>query len=453
MLISTVSTADRTYGPVKNNDYLSKIVNKSYPKSALTRDQIMIGILRANYDSFRGGNVHFLKVGEKLTLPDEEVISQIDEAEATKTVNEHLAFFKTGKPGAFPAIPLPKVATSVTTKTAVEQKVDAAEEDVSSNKESDSEEENKLEPVQESAAIAEKETEESRTKLESLESEKTQQDEVLQSLEMQIKKLEEELESTASDEKKAEENITPSDEEVEKEESEPSSKASDKDSLEKSTISALENNLSSNTEAEVTTKEVEEAPIAEVEVTESAPNVPVAEEAKSAAVEEKVFVQDKVEEPKAVSKEVAETPEIESSSEDSNIPWWVWIIPLFLVPLLILGLIFKSKDRVSSTDLPQIKKPKKKTATKEVLHVDASEPVIKASSTVVEIDDAYEEAASQSSNRVVSASEQEVSLKIDMARAYLDMDYHDAAVEILNEVVTEGNAVQVERAREILARI
>ncbi|CAA6809501.1 MAG: Unknown protein [uncultured Thiotrichaceae bacterium] len=447
MLISTISTADRSYGPVKNNDYLSKIVNKNYPNSALSRDQLMIGILRANHDSFRGGNVHFLKVGEILTLPDEDVVSLIDKDEAKKTVKEHLVFFKRGRPGKFPAIPLPTIKASESTDAAVNEKVNIDEENtkegVSSNAKSYSAQENKksdesqLEPVQESVANAAKETVESRTKLQSLESEKTQQDEVLQSLEMQIQKLEEELESTASDEKQAEENITSSEEE-----SDSSSFVSDNDALEESTINALENNLSSQKESEVVVvQEVEE--VSKTETVGSA--------SKDTAVEEKK------EGEKVVSKEIAETPETKSSFMDSNIPWWVWIIPLFLLPLLILALVFKSKNRVSSTDLPQIKEPKKKAAVKDVLHVDASEPVIKTSSTVIESDDAHKKPAPQIVAKATvepgSKSEQEVSLKIDMARAYLDMDYHDAAIEILNEIDAEGNAVQVERAKEIRARI
>lgn len=459
MIVSTPGAADRTYGPVKNNDYLSKIVKKSYPQTTLTRDQLMIGILRANYDSFRGGNVHFLKVGEKLILPDEDVVSQISKDEATRTVKEHFVFFKRGRPGTFPAVPLPEVPTEESADTVeAESKVNAESE---GNDEGVVGEKATLDPVEESVASAEKEVEESRTKLENLESEKTQQDKVLQSLEMQIKKLEDELQSTSvSDEEKLRETDASSAEDVINEEPESSHNANnDTDSLEESTISALESNISSGKENEAEVKgassETSEEDVAES--VEPAPQTPAVEEQKSNAVEENVFVEEKTKEestPQIAPKEVPETPATESSFMDSSVPWWVWIIPLILVPLLILGLIFKSKDRVSSTDLPQVKKPKKKSVVKGVPHVNASEPVIRTSATVVESDeDADKQVSSQASHGASSATEKEVSLKIDMARAYLDMDYHDAAVEILKEVVEEGNAVQVERAREILARV
>jgi pilus assembly protein FimV len=47
----------------------------------------------------------------------------------------------------------------------------------------------------------------------------------------------------------------------------------------------------------------------------------------------------------------------------------------------------------------------------------------------------------------------EVALKLDLARAYLDMDDTDAAVVILNEVVAEGRDDQQAAARDLLAKI
>lgn len=479
LFFSAASAADRSYGPVKNNDFLSKIVVKSYPNSALTRDQLMIGILRANYESFRGGNVHFLKVGENLTLPDEDVVRLIDKDEAARTVEEHLRFFKRGKTGTFPATPLPTVAKTEATEIAVNDAVDIAGDSTDKEVASDVDdsvqdnskvEDEDLEPVKHSVAEAEKETKENQSKLESLESEKVQQDEVLQSLEMQIKKLEDELQANATQEKKEEDtSVSPKVREI-TEETETVAQ-DESNALENATINSLENNASVDIEDEVSVKEADSEEAVETKPSSEAADVvdppppstdPVetstektAEEPKSTAAEEEVFVKETEEESEAVSDKIVET--IESSTEppsEMNIPWWVWIIPLFLIPLLVLGLALKSKGRVSSTNLPSIKKPQKEAAPKKSLRVDASEPVIKTSSTVVEeSSDVYEEQASQVSQESLTASEQEVSLKIDMARAYLDMDYHDAAVEILKEVLSEGNAAQVEKAREILARI
>lgn len=47
----------------------------------------------------------------------------------------------------------------------------------------------------------------------------------------------------------------------------------------------------------------------------------------------------------------------------------------------------------------------------------------------------------------------EVSTKLDLARAYLDMEDYDGAREILNEVLEEGNEAQKEEAQKMLAQI
>lgn len=47
----------------------------------------------------------------------------------------------------------------------------------------------------------------------------------------------------------------------------------------------------------------------------------------------------------------------------------------------------------------------------------------------------------------------EVTTKIDLARAYVEMEDPEAARVILQEVVAEGNASQQAEAREMLARL
>jgi pilus assembly protein FimV len=53
----------------------------------------------------------------------------------------------------------------------------------------------------------------------------------------------------------------------------------------------------------------------------------------------------------------------------------------------------------------------------------------------------------------VLASEDEVTTKLDLARAYLDMDDQDSARSILDEVMEEGNLGQKEEAVRIIARL
>ena len=111
-LIHTSSFADDVY-KVQAGDFLGKIVSKKYPSSQRvnSREQIMIAILRANPEAFGGGNVHFLKKVDQLLLPPANIIALIPKDEALKTVKEHYKFFKRGKTGNFPLIPLQRLAT------------------------------------------------------------------------------------------------------------------------------------------------------------------------------------------------------------------------------------------------------------------------------------------------------------------------------------------------------
>jgi len=46
-----------------------------------------------------------------------------------------------------------------------------------------------------------------------------------------------------------------------------------------------------------------------------------------------------------------------------------------------------------------------------------------------------------------------VTTKLDLARAYIDMDDQDSARSILGEVIQEGNAEQKEEAESIIAKL
>ncbi len=111
-LIYTNSFADSLY-KVQAGDFLGKIVSKNYPSSQRvnSKEQIMIAILRANPEAFRGGNVHFLKKVDQLILPTESTIALISKDEALKTVKKHYNFFKKRKTGNFPLIPLQRPTT------------------------------------------------------------------------------------------------------------------------------------------------------------------------------------------------------------------------------------------------------------------------------------------------------------------------------------------------------
>lgn len=78
---------------------LSGIVNKNYPNTKLTKAQIMIAILAENPDAFRGGNINFMSRNMKLSLPSEAMIANIPEANAASLLIQHNHFYQKGKTG------------------------------------------------------------------------------------------------------------------------------------------------------------------------------------------------------------------------------------------------------------------------------------------------------------------------------------------------------------------
>ncbi|MCK5917113.1 MAG: hypothetical protein KAG34_01715 [Cocleimonas sp.] len=100
------NTTKATYGPIKGSDTLGRIVSRNYSGSNLSKQQIMTGILRANPEAFIGGNIHFLLRGATLRLPTENLIATIDQQQAKKVIKEHYQYFKRGKTGNFKIEPL-----------------------------------------------------------------------------------------------------------------------------------------------------------------------------------------------------------------------------------------------------------------------------------------------------------------------------------------------------------
>jgi spermidine/putrescine transport system substrate-binding protein len=135
--LSSNSFSDTTYA-VKKGDFLGKIVSKNYPsKDRITsKQQIMVAILRANPDAFRGGNIHFLKRVDQLVLPSESSIVLIANKNAEKTIKKHYVFFKKRKTGNFPPIPLQRPTTEkLPQKTTVSNKAEMEKKPVRVQKE------------------------------------------------------------------------------------------------------------------------------------------------------------------------------------------------------------------------------------------------------------------------------------------------------------------------------
>jgi pilus assembly protein FimV len=77
---------------VKHGDTLAKIAHEVQPEGA-DLDQILVALFERNKEAFDANNLHRLKAGKILAIPDAGTITAVDKAEARKTVAAHTANF------------------------------------------------------------------------------------------------------------------------------------------------------------------------------------------------------------------------------------------------------------------------------------------------------------------------------------------------------------------------
>lgn len=77
---------------VQKGEYLRKIAAESQ-YDGVSLDQMLVAIFRSNKDAFIDSNMHRLKAGKILTIPDREAAAAVDGREARKTISAHTADF------------------------------------------------------------------------------------------------------------------------------------------------------------------------------------------------------------------------------------------------------------------------------------------------------------------------------------------------------------------------
>lgn len=499
LLIFSNSLADRTYGPVKAKDFLSKIVNKSYPASSLTKSQIMVAILRSNPDAFRGGNIHFLKQAVILKLPAESDIATLSADEASSLVAEHLVFFKQGKTGDF-------VHKAWVTSQNDSENTNPAEDtnQAATSSQTKAEEASESVPTKVKIEIRKQQQLQGNKlkQVKSLEKISTQQNKTLTSLDDQILLLEEQL-KLDNERKKKEKNkaATESQPETANDSPEPpveQTNPDDEDSTAENAISSLESVLSTSTpkpeeKIEPTPKVTEptasieekpevEQPEAEVQPEVAKPSVSHSIESSTESSESEktelettvqaALVQEETEtlpktntvesskaaaEPQEnkISSDVStpsETPSkatISSPLEDPKTIAWLISILLGLVALGYFLLGRKAPQKPVATPVPFEKSSYNESAdklSKMPSQENILNPVIKASSSK----SVHTSSSSEASSKT---NEEDSEIKINMARAYMDMGYIDAAKESLEEVQKEGTTEQKDTAQQMLSML
>ncbi len=77
---------------VKKGEYLRKIAAESQ-YDGVSLDQMLVAIFRSNKDAFIGNNIHRLKAGKILNIPDRDTAAAVETKDAHKTISAHTADF------------------------------------------------------------------------------------------------------------------------------------------------------------------------------------------------------------------------------------------------------------------------------------------------------------------------------------------------------------------------
>lgn len=488
------SSTKAIYGPVKGSDTLGKIVSRNYSGSNLSQQQIMMGILRTNPDAFIGGNIHFLLRGSNLLLPDEKLIATIDKTEATNTIKEHYRYFLKGQTGNFKILPLEDLSSSVdeaTTKENTDIVISSQNEKKTKVDEIERLIQNR-QLAQNIETVVKKSTEvvKATAQIKRVASNNSINDIELESLKIKVSQLEKILSrrglsassngATGKITSKLQNTLNTQKQKIDQLELEKKNKTGELEqlkgkiakleiSLEKMSQSLTlkgksgsgnEKNIISQLKKENTKlqkqlsslqleldKKTQEVKTLNIDIKNSKQTI--------GKLEAKLLNTDK--ENALLDKQIAAVEEkleqIRQTTPNSNtgvtsesrsgISPWTWLLPaLFL--LSILGYLFKRSfsqpEKVTVSDAP-VRKVQSNSPPRAVV----KESYKKSSAAIQEVPDV-----------IASASEEEsieASIKLDIAKAYMDMEMPNEAIEILHEIPEEGSQKQCLEANNLLEKL
>lgn len=393
----TVNVAAETSYRVKSFDTLSSVVTNFYPSSSYSKAQIMVAILTKNPKAFRDGNINYLLKGKRLRLPNDDEISQVPRADARRIISQHARFFRSGITG------VGLTAPSLNQEAEREKAIEVV------NKQT-----KKISALQE-------ESDKLRKQLENLSQQKQKRDQELKELEEQIKQYSEKEKSkpigTVQQVAKRNEKLKETNEILQKKLIESKSELAENA---RSTMT-LQRKLSNLRER-----------IDEGENGVDSPNSSTNSVASNASAETSAGIK---------SSTASNSSEVQNSSEGSEGNTFAklkddyyWILPLLLL-LALLYLLWLIWRWVFS---------RKKKSVEEFDDTDKDYATL--------IDD-YDSIDYLNPENVEDEESLEPSIKLDVARAYIEADDNESALNILEEIIHEGSDDQKKEAEEIVSFI
>lgn len=387
---------------IKSNDTLSKIVERYYP-SIRNKKAVIRAIVQDNPNAFRRGNAHDLILGKVLILPEPDRFKNTTtKAETDSTASDAS---KVVEPVAV-VEPVNEAPETVAESTSAEvPTTNKSASNVPSNvKEKIDELEEGRKELEETLKLVEEENASLQSMVGKYEEQKHAQDAQIAKLEDQVKQLEANLKNTDS------------------------------------------------------TKAVTPVPAV-------APVAPVAAASEdSAAISKQLAEKERVTE--TLKTQLAETKrqndalqeELQTkittmeSNSSNNLPWIISaLLALVMLPLLwLLKQKMQALPTVSVANQALKKEPVAKPVTQAAApKVADSLPTATIATPTATVTPVVSNARADDH----SDDNLEADIKLDMARAYMDLRNASAAAEILQDVLLEGGARQRQEAREILSFI
>ncbi|MEE9310682.1 MAG: FimV/HubP family polar landmark protein [Cocleimonas sp.] len=424
MLVTAQSVAAEIRYTIESTDSLVAIIDDFYQDSSLTDAQIMVGVLANNPSAFKGGNLNYLIAGKTLSLPNDDDLKNISNKRANEILSYHSLFYSIGHTGDIPAPDLKKLYPS--------EEEESAGDTLESSNTLDNPSDNSLSTEVETLEIT---SEENQLKQESIEFKR--QIEVL--LNEENEKEKERLSGLEnSSENKPDqdvEKVIPAVEVVEKADKIEKIDLQEKNKTNKKVTAKGMTGESSQPSIEEESPKTVLAPPKEPKI-----DTPLESEVKNVLekkVEKKAIGSSPEESPSiekaditAVVKVDKSVNEIENATSSSNIAPATnkeslsarskWLIPL----LLLIGFLFYIINK---------KKPK-------------AEPV---EDTIA----SYQAAFDKSNEHIHTETDKEPlesSVKLDVARAYIEAEDTQSALDILTEIMDEGSDELRQQARDLL---
>lgn len=384
---------------IKSNDTLSKIVERYYP-SIRNKKAVIRAIVQDNPNAFRRGNAHDLILGKVLILPEPDRFKNTTtKAETDSTASD---------------------ASKVVEPVAVVEPVNEAPETVAESTSAEAPATNK------SASNVPSNVKE---KIDELE-------EGRKELEETLKLVEEENASLQSMVGKYEEQKHAQDAQIAKLEDQ---------------VKQLEANLKNTDSTKAVTPAPAVAPVAAASEDSAAISKQLAEKERVTETLKTQLAETKRQND-ALQEELQTKITTMESNSSNNLPWIISAL-LALVMLPLLWLLKQKMQALPTVSVANqalkkepVAKPVTQAAAPKVADPLPTATITTSTATVTPV-------VSNARADDHSDDNLEADIKLDMARAYMDLRNASAAAEILQDVLVEGGARQRQEAREILSFI